>query len=134
MPRPRLTALLLVLGLAACTLTETGHYGPATWALDPDARITPQTTEFEAWVTEVACASGRSSADRVGGPDLQISADVVIVTFGVVPLPGAQECPANPPTLVTVHLPEPLGDRRLLDGGREPPAEPPACASRESCE
>ena len=98
------------------------------------ADIGAETTEFTAWVTEVGCASGRSSADRIGGPDIQISDDTVMVTFGVVPLGGAQECQGNPPTAVTVRLPEPLGDRRLLDGGREPPAEPPTCANRESCQ
>lgn len=119
---------------AACTPAETGHYGPATWALDPDAEITGETTEFTAWVTERACASGRSSEDRIGGPDIQLSDDAVILSFGVVPLPGAQDCQGNPPTAVTVRLPEPLGDRRLLDGGREPPAEPPTCMNRDSCE
>jgi hypothetical protein len=129
--------LLLLLGavaLVACTPSETGQYGPATWALDPAADIGPETTEFTAWVTELGCASGRSSADRIGGPDIQASDETVVVTFGVVPLGGAQECQGNPPTAVTVRLPEPLGDRRLLDGGREPPAEPPACANRESCQ
>jgi hypothetical protein len=129
--------LLLLLGavaLVACTPSETGQYGPATWALDPAADIGPETTEFTAWVTELGCASGRSSADRIGGPDIQASVETVVVTFGVVPLGGAQECQGNPPTAVTVRLPEPLGDRRLLDGGREPPAEPPACANRESCQ
>ena len=87
---------------AACTPAETGHYGPATWALDPDAEITGETTEFTAWVTERACASGRSSEDRIGGPDIQLSDDAVILSFGVVPLPGAQDCQGNPPTAVTV--------------------------------
>lgn len=99
----RLPLLLLGFALVACTPSETGQYGPATWALDPAA-------------------------------DIQISDDTVMVTFGVVPLGGAQECQGNPPTAVTVRLPEPLGDRRLLDGGREPPAEPPTCANRESCQ
>lgn len=126
--------MALVFVLAACTPSETGHSGPATWAFDPASDIGAETTEFTAWVTERGCASGRSSADRIGGPDIELSDDTVIVTFGVVPLPGAQECQGNPPSAVTVRLPEPLRDRRLLDGGREPPAEPPTCANRDSCE
>lgn len=131
---PAAPLLLLLVVLAACVPAESGQYGPATWALDPAADIGAETTEFTAWVTERACASGRSSADRIGGPDIQTSDDTVTVTFGVVPLGGNQACPGNPPTAVMVRLPEPLGDRRLIDGGREPPAEPPVCASTQSCE
>jgi hypothetical protein len=46
--------LLLLLGavaLVACTPSETGQYGPATWALDPAADVGAETTEFTAWVT-----------------------------------------------------------------------------------
>jgi hypothetical protein len=132
--RRLLLLLLSATALVACTPSETGQYGPATWALDPAADVGAETTEFTAWVTELGCASGRSSADRIRGPDIQISDGTVMVTFGVVPLGGAQECQGNPPTAGTVQLPEPLGERRLLDGGREPPAEPPTCANRESCE
>lgn len=75
----------------------------------------------------MACASGQSSADRIVGPDIQVSADEIVVTFGVRGQLGAQACPGNPPTRVAVRLPEALGDRVLLDGGREPPEEPPVC-------
>ena len=37
-----------------------------------------------------------------------------------------QTCPSNPPARVVVELREPLGDRRLLDAGVFPPAEPVA--------
>jgi hypothetical protein len=109
--------------LAACS-------GAATWTHDPDAEIGPDTTEFTAWVTETDCASGQSSADRIIGPDIEVSADSVVVTFRVRTLLGiGQTCPSNPPTRVAVRLPEPLGDRVLLDGGREPPGEPPICSN-----
>ena len=32
------------------------------------------------------------------------------------------------------RLDEPLGDRQLQDGGREPPGEPPICLNPASCE
>ena len=51
---------------------------------------------------------------------------MVLVTFGVRPLPGDQECPGNPPTPVLVVLPGPLGDRQLLDGATLPPRQPAA--------
>jgi hypothetical protein len=113
-----------------------GNRGLATWTLDPAAEIGPDTTAFTAWVTEVACASGQSSADRIIGPDIDSSSDSIVVTFQVRPLIGfgAVTCQANPPTRVTVRLSEPLGHRTLLDGGREPPQEPPICANPEACE
>jgi hypothetical protein len=121
----RLTAAPLVLMLVGCS-------GAATWTHDPDVEIGPDTTEVIAWVTESACASGQSSADRIIGPDIQVSADAIVVTFRVKALLGvSQTCPSNPPTRVTVRLPEPLGDRVLLDGGREPPEEPPVVAQTE---
>ena len=117
----RFAAVPLGLVLVGCS-------GAATWSHDPDAEIGPDSTEFTAWVTEMACASGQSSADRIVGPDIQVSADEIVVTFGVRGQLGlAQTCPSNPPTRVAVRLPEALGDRVLLDGGREPPEEPPVC-------
>ena len=116
----RFAAVPLGLVLVGCS-------GAATWSHDPDAEIGPDSTEFTAWVTEMACASGQSSADRIVGPDIQVSADEIVVTFGVRARLGAGTCPGNPPTRVAVRLPEALGDRVLLDGGRQPPEEPPVC-------
>ena len=108
---------------------------PATWTHDPAAEIGPETTVFTAWVTETECANGESSEGRIIDPEIQLSADSIVVTFRVDPVSGsAVACPGNPPTPVTVRLPEPLGDRALLDGGRMPPQEPPTCANPESCE
>jgi hypothetical protein len=108
--------------------------GPARWGLAPDTEIDPDTTEFVAMVTEAACASGQSSEGRVVGPDVSYTEDAVTVTFAVRPLSGAQECPGNPATRVAVRLDEPLGARVLLDGGSDPPLEPPVCANPEFCE
>lgn len=117
----RLTPVALILVLVGCS-------GAATWHHDPGAEVGPDTTEFTAWVTETACASGQPSAGRIVGPDIEVSEDVVVVTFGVRAQLGlSQSCQGNPPTGVTVRLPEPLGDRALLDGGREPPEQPPSC-------
>ena len=69
----RFSAVPLVLVLVGCS-------GAATWSHDPDAEIGPDSTEFTAWVTEMACASGQSSADRIVGPDIHVSADEIVVT------------------------------------------------------
>jgi hypothetical protein len=63
----------------ACTprvrLDET--LGPATWVLgdNEQARIDARSREFDALVTEVACASGQSSEDRLSEPRVVIADD-----------------------------------------------------------
>lgn len=108
--------------------------GPARWFLPPDAQIGSETTAFAALVVEVNCASGQSSQDRIVGPEIIYDADQVVVTFAVRPLPGdVQNCQGNPATVVEVALTQPLGDRRLVDGGADPPREPPVCTEAEFC-
>ncbi len=128
-------AMLVAVFAPACSFPEPVVPGEvATWAFAPGQEIGPATTEFVAMVTERECASGQSSAGRIVGPMVDAYDAEVVVTFEVRPLGGAQECPGNPPTAVTVRLGQALGDRQLLDGGREPPAEPPVCANPESCD
>jgi hypothetical protein len=99
--------------------------GDAEWVLAPgQPAIGPETRQFDALVTERSCASGQSSEGRIAGPDLVQVDDEVLVTFAVRPLPGGANCPSNPATRVTVALGEPLGDRRLRDGGSLPARDP----------
>jgi len=120
-----LLAVPLVVVLGACS-------GVATWTRDGTAEIGPDTSAFTAWVTERECTGGQSSTDRVIGPEIEVSPEAIVVTFRVRQLPSlGATCPSNPSTPVSVQLPEPLGDRVLLDGGREPPQEPPICVSRD---
>lgn len=99
--------------------------GAAEWAWGGPGAPDPTTQVFEALVTERACASGKSADGRIVGPVIVKSGDAVLVIFGVRPLGGEfQTCPSNPSSRVTVDLGEPLGDRRLLDGGRLPFADP----------
>ena len=97
----------------------------ATWTLDPDLPAPgPQATEIRALVTETECASGRPSVGRVLPPVILYGADEVTVIFAVRPLPGdAFDCPGNPATPMLIVLEEPLGERRLLDGGVFPPRD-----------
>jgi hypothetical protein len=136
-----LTLTMLAGILAACSLimlpTPTGSpppgEGQATWALPQDETIGPDTTSFTAFVTERACASGRSSEGRIVGPMIEYRADAVVVTFRVRGLGGVQSCPGNPATPVTVRLEEALGARTLLDGGLGQPTEPSACTAPPNC-
>ena len=133
----RLIAILIgVLALGGCDPFEAAVRGPqpARWALAPGEEISAETTEFVALVTEIGCASGQSSAGRLVGPDIEVTDDAVIVEFRVRPLGGFQNCPSNPATPVAVQLDQPLGDRQLLDGGSDPPREPPICTNAASCD
>ena len=72
-------------------------------------------------MTEIACASGQSSEDRIVAPRIVVEEDAITITFAVMPLEGPQDCQGNPASEVRVELPEPLGDRELRDGGVYPP-------------
>jgi hypothetical protein len=119
-----------IVGWGQCrpTLRVQGVNG-ATWNIVPGQEIDSTTQAFMIDVTESACASGKSSADRLRTPIIVYEPDRVVVTFAVDPLPDgdAQDCQGNPPTRVRVELAEPLGDRKLFDGGTLPwhdPASP----------
>jgi len=130
-----LTVASLVAVPSACGILEQVlPPGDARWALTEDADVGPGTVEFSAMVTEVQCAGGQSSEGRIAGPEISYTDETVTVTLGVRRLSGANSCPGNPPTAVTVRLDEPLGDRVLLDGGTDPPREPPVCTSLDFCE
>lgn len=77
-------------------------------------------------MTEAACSSSRDITGLVRQPEVVETADEVVITFTVEPLPpGGQDCPGNPSTPYAVQLREPLGDRVLLDG-HYVPATPPS--------
>ena len=65
---------------------------------------------------------------RLLPPSITYGQDSVLVVFAALPQvnQGFATCPSNPPSRVLVDLHEPLGDRRLLDAGVFPPAEPVA--------
>ena len=99
--------------------------GPASWSLDPaSAPPTPDSTELHILVWERSCSSGRPTTGRMSAPLIETTAATVTMTIGVRPLDGMQTCPMPPGTPAIVRLPEPLGARTLLDGGRVPPAPP----------
>jgi hypothetical protein len=51
----------------------------------------------------------------------------LIVVMATVPRGGAQDCPDNPETSFLLELPEPLGDRLLVDGSEIPPRDATVC-------
>lgn len=75
-------------------------------------------------LVERACASGQAPVGRVLPPVILMDAESVTIVIGVRSAPGGQRCPSNPAFALRVDLPEPLGDRRLLDGSTLPAREP----------
>lgn len=91
--------------------------GAVKWELDasfpaPDAT----STEIHVLATERGCTGGSELGERLLGPQIVETDDQVRIVFAAIPLVGAQNCPGNPPTPVTIALAQPLGTRTLMDG------------------
>ena len=87
------------------------------WRLDPSVPDPgPHDTELRVVLTESACVSGQKIGDRLVGPQTVITATSVRIAFAATPPPGdAFDCPGNPETPYTVQLPQPLGDRKIIE-------------------
>jgi hypothetical protein len=114
------------------TIADSGQCRPRTWFHNSyglaaewklSAKVAKTATSFRALVTELACASGENASGRMAKPRIEYSETAITITIGVKPLEGAQDCPANPATPLTIRLEEPLGDRQLFDGGSYPAVE-----------
>jgi hypothetical protein len=107
--------------------------GLAEFRVAGHERLTPETTELDVLVTERACNSGQDARGRIVEPAIIPGADAITVVFGVVPRGGVHSCPSNPETPARLVLPEPLGDRMLLDGSSVPPRDATACPDIGVC-
>lgn len=115
--------------LPEATAVLSAKFGPASWALDPAfASRSADSTELRILAWERACSSGSPATGRMSAPVVEYTPETVTITIGVRPLevaPGAGlSCPMPPGTPAIVRLPQPLGERTLLDGGHEPPVPP----------
>lgn len=91
--------------------------GHVTWRIDPDQpQPSADGTEFDVLVNEEACASGTPMDERLLGPQIVETDTEVLIAFAAITKPGAQDCPGNPETSVTVTLNTPLGTRSIIDG------------------
>lgn len=115
----RITGAVLVLAasvLAGCG--SGGGTGAATWVVAPDEQIAAGTTTFTALVTRLSCSGGVTGT--VEEPRIRVTDEQVILTFRVSPEdPAAADCQGNDAVPYDVELPEPLGDRALVDGACE---------------
>jgi hypothetical protein len=60
----------------------------------------------------------------MSAPAVSFGSTTVTIKIGVQPLGGVQACPGPTGTPAILILPEPLGARTLLDGGRTPVGPP----------
>jgi hypothetical protein len=96
----------------------------ARWWLDPAAGVpAADATAIKALVEEQKCASGRPPDGRILEPSVFYGQTGIIVTFLVRSQPGGQDCQGAGPGAFEFTLTEPLGDRKLLDGGQIPPRD-----------
>lgn len=96
----------------------------AVWWLDPAAPPPDaSTTQFPILLQEVACSSGQSPEGRVLPPAVVATPESVTATFLVRRRPGGNDCQGTRPLAMVFEMPEPLGSRRLLDGGSFPPRD-----------
>lgn len=113
----------------AWAFEDSSQCHPRTWlgstlGIAGDWKLAAKTTKtartIKALVTERACASGESAKGRLAKPRISYEADQIVITIGVTPLDGSQDCQANPATPLTITLTEAIGDRQLFDGGPYP--------------
>lgn len=98
------------------TEAEGGDGSIVEWVVDPDGDpIGPETTTLVLLATERGCASGQPMGDRLREPLVTVTDDAIRILLSTEPREGDQECPGNPSQRVEIELPEPLGDRELLD-------------------
>jgi protein-tyrosine phosphatase len=88
----------------------------SSWRLDPTHEVGPEDTVLRLLLTEQAFASGQSAEGRVLEPELYGDGKELVLRMFVTPRPGYQTATRNPETPVRVLLPEPLGQRLLIDG------------------
>lgn len=91
--------------------------GLVEWVLDPaDPAPDATSTDLHVLVTERGCAGGQEMGERLLGPQVVVTDVAVRIAFAAISQSGAQTCPGNPATPVTVTLDAPLGDREVRDG------------------
>jgi hypothetical protein len=92
-------------------------FNTVEWRLDPSIpEPGPNDTELHVLLTERECVSGQEIGDRLVGPQIVLTEADVRIVFAAEPPPGdAFNCQGNPETPYTVELPEPLGDREIIE-------------------
>jgi hypothetical protein len=87
------------------------------WWLDADHPAPgPSDTELNILVGTAECTSGEPVGDRLLEPQIDVTDHEVVIGLAARPLPaGGYTCPGIPPEPVVIELPEPLGNRAVVD-------------------
>ncbi|MFT4110123.1 hypothetical protein [Propionicimonas sp.] len=86
----------------------------ATWVVAEPQKLAAGSTTVVLAVTRLECSGGKTG--DLLEPSVSMGADEVIIRVDAAPLgAGSRTCPGNDAVEVAVGLPEPLGDRRLVD-------------------
>jgi hypothetical protein len=88
----------------------------SSFRLDPEHPPTPQDSVLRLLVTEQTRGGGRLAYGRFQAPDLYLDEQEALLRCFITPLDGWQAGTRAWETPVLVQLPEPLGDRRVVDG------------------
>ena len=93
-----------------------------TWSLAPEQRLGPATRQVRVNLGPGECNGGKSQNDRVERPQFREQNGVLLMSLWLRPVgPGPHTCQGLVEPPLTITLPEPLGHRRLFDGGVYPP-------------
>jgi hypothetical protein len=88
----------------------------SSFRVDPDQPPSPHDTVLRLLVVEQTRSGGRLAYSRFQEPDLYLDDEEVLLRCFITPLPGWQSGTRRWETPVLVQLPEPLGNRRVVDG------------------
>ncbi len=87
---------------------------PAVWVLKDPEGVTRASTRLELEVTRVECSGGKTGT--ILQPEVSLGPSDIVIRAAAKPLGGgSQNCPGNDSVTVTITLPEPVGDRPLID-------------------
>lgn len=107
----RSVSIVTLLLTAGCGSSE----ADAVWTLDSGQDLDADTTTVRVLVTRLGCNGGVTG--QVQEPNIDLADDAVALTFSVRPgPPDSATCPGNDHVPYEVVLPEPLGQRALIDG------------------
>lgn len=95
-----------------------------TWTLDPkQPQLSPRTRKISVYLGPGECNDGKSQNDRLQKPEFREQNGALLMALWLRPVsPGYHNCVGTIEPPVVIRLPEPLGNRRLLDGGTYPPS------------
>ncbi len=93
-----------------------GGIRASSFRVDPENPPRPEDTVLALLVTEQTRAGGRLAYGRFQAPDLYLDAQEALLRCYITPLQGWQGGTRPWETPVRVTLPEPLGERQVVDG------------------